>query len=456
MSYLRDYLDYASANEAPEMFHVLSGYFTLSCATGRRTWMRFADHFVFPNIYVMLVGGAGNGKSEALNRAKRVLHELGVEYSGSVETPEGMWRYMAGSPDAKPPVESPVARIQRGPTGALESVYPMAIIASEFINFIGTNPEGWVSALNDIFDCEDYKYRTKNMGTDVLKNPYLTLLGALTTEVSATLHKQNIIGTGLGRRTLFMFGERRWEDPNPWPVMTDFERDARVRVVAHLRQVEKTSGEFTLTPAAHQWWDAWYRENNLAVPKMLTNLKSWYGTKAARLMELAMLTSLSEGFDLKIDVPHLEVPLAYLSLLEADLPKVFGGVGRNELAAIAQRILEYVNVLPFPETKSSVKSKFFQECRPPTDFDDCVRYLTDSEQVKEIPVQIGSKPDALIAAPRVMAEHVVRTSSAAQLAAPGPALEWAKKFLSDLQAGLDASVNPRPPDSVPAVEELQA
>jgi hypothetical protein len=365
MSCLRDYLDYASNNEAPEMFHVWCAYFCLSTAISRRVWMPFADTFIYPNIFVLLVGAAGNGKSEALQRAKRLLAKLNVPISGSIETPEGLWRYMAGNPGDEEKkiksVESPVKKTCRGPYGAFIEYYPMAIIANEFVNFIGPNPDGWVAALNDIYDCHDYIYRTKGQGTDVLRNPYLTLLGALTTEVSADLQKQRIISTGLSRRTFFQFGERKWDQPQPEIIISLEERAARQRVIDHLRALQRVCGPMSFTPAARKWYHEWYCEHNPTVPSMAPNLRPWYGTKPMRLQELAMLTSLSEGTDLVIDVPHLEIPLDYLTILERDLSKIFGGVGRNELAAVAQRIFEYIAALPFPQTKNVLRSRFFSD-----------------------------------------------------------------------------------------------
>ena len=97
MSFLRDYLQYATGNEAPEMFHVWGGYVALSAAISRRVWLPFEDTAIYPNVYVMYVGPAGNGKTWAMRKVKRVLVELqNVPISGSVETSQGLWRFMGG------------------------------------------------------------------------------------------------------------------------------------------------------------------------------------------------------------------------------------------------------------------------------------------------------------------------------------------------------------------------
>jgi len=400
MSFLRDYLDYATGNEAPEMFHVWGAYAALSAAISRRVWLPFEDTAIFPNIYVMLVGPAGNGKTWAMRKAKRVLAELqNVPISGSVETPPGLWRFMNGNPKADPPVQSPVAFIARWPDGQMREVHPMTIIANEFINFISIDDQGWINALNDIFDEDVYRYRTKNMGEDILVGPYIVLLGALTNEVASDLQKSRIISTGLARRTLFQYGERKWHDPHPKPKFDAFQKDARDRCIKYLTQLQKVGGAFYWSQEIDTWWDRWYREYLVEVPKQPPAVQSWYASKSIQVLKLAMLTCLSESTKLRLEVGHFECALAYLAELEKDLFRIFGGVGRNELAAVAMKICEFIEARNVPVSKKDLKTNFFTMCKPPNEFDDCLRYLVDGDKVKEATIHVGNYIETVYATP---------------------------------------------------------
>jgi hypothetical protein len=409
MSFLRDYLDYASGNEAPEMFHVWAGYTCLSAAISRRVWLPHGDQAIFPNIYVMLVGDAGNGKSEAMRKAKRLLAELEtVPISRSVETPEGLWRFMNGEPNGNPPVESPVAFPAKWPDGQIRECHPMTIIANEFINFIGLNQQGWTNALNDIYDEDRYEYRTKNKGEDNLIGPYIVLLGALTTEVSSDLQKARIIASGFARRTLFQYGERKWNEPHPVPEYTQFQQDCRKRAVFHAKGLQKVAGAFTQTEEAVAWWDEWYREHSVNVPKQEPQIKSWHTSKPHQVIKIAMLTSLSESYDLVLKAEHLQVALEYINLLETDLFKVFGGVGRNELAAVAMKIYDFVSGLKEPLSRRRLKSTFWGMCKPPNDFDECFTFLCNEGKIASKFLQIGSTGDDVVATPQVLAAFEAR------------------------------------------------
>jgi hypothetical protein len=407
MSFLRDYLEYSTGNEAPEMFHVWGGYVALSAAISRRVWLPFEDTEIFPNLYVMFVGPAGNGKTWAMRKVKRVLVELpDIPISGSVETPPGLWRFMNGNQRSDPPIESPVAFPTRWPDGHLREVHPMTIIANEFINFISVDDKGWINALNDIYDEDIYRYRTKNQGEDILVGPYIVLLGALTNEVASDLQKAHIISTGLARRTLFQYGERQWDNPHPKPTFDEHQRAARDRCIKHLRRLQKVGGAFYWSEEVNEWWNEWYCAYLVEVPKQPPAIQSWYASKSIQVLKLAMLTCLSEDLQLRLEVPHFECALAYLAEMERDLFRIFGSAGRNELAGVAIKIGEYIEAQNEPVSLRDLRTNFFQMCRPPNDFSDCLQYLIDSGRAQKAMAKIGNFFEEVFATPQAMRAFV--------------------------------------------------
>lgn len=407
MSFLRNYLTYASGNEAPEMFHVWAAYTAISAAVARKVWLPFEDIAIYPNIYVMLVGDAGNGKSWAMQKCKRLLAKVpGVCISGSLETPQGLLRFMAGNDKADPPVESPVKMLVKWPDGQLRETHPMTLVANEFVNFISLDDKGWINMLNDIYDEDVYHYRTKNQGEDNLIGPYIVMLGALTTDVSHDLQKARIISTGLARRTFFQYGERRWFDPVPKPAFTAEQEAARTAALSHLLKLRQVNGPFVWTPEVDAWWTAWYRDHLALVPRRAPQIKSWFASKSTQLLKLAMLTALSERDDKVLCVGDFRVALAYLETLERDLPRIFGGTGRNELAGVAQKILDYMEGQPAPIAHKSLKATFFSSCKPPNDFEECLNFLLAADKLKRATLTVGQRVDDIIATPPVMEKFV--------------------------------------------------
>jgi hypothetical protein len=415
------------------------------------------DQAIFPNLYCMLVGDAGCGKSTALRRAKRMLAELGtVPISRNVETPEGLWRFMAGDPSVNPPIPSPVQFIAKWPDGQLRECHPMTIIANEFVNFISKDREGWTGALNDIYDEDKYEYRTKNKGEDLLIGPYIVILGALTTDVSHTLQKASIIGTGFARRCIFQYGERKFHEPHSRQSFSSEQAAARIRAFEHLQRVQKLAGEFSLSTETWNWWDNWYNEHTTSIPTVATpSTKGWFTSKPNQVLRLGMLTSLSEGLDRLITIPHLELSVAYLTEMEKDLYQVFGGVGRNELAAVAVKIQEHVAAQANPISRQSLKTMFFTMCKPPNEFSDCITYLVNSGRLKEMTMTVrtssGPVTEVVVATPEVMEQFVKREASATHGSEVAPSIRSGNGNGADRPTTLlptPDSNSARPPTSV--------
>lgn len=406
MSFLRDYLLYASDNEAPEMFHVWAAYTALSSAISRKVWLPQGRKPLYTNIYVMLVGDAGNGKSLVMHYCKELMSLTGdIPISRSVETPQGLLRYMGGNAKSDPPIESPVRFTCGWPDGVLRDCHPMTILANEFVDFISMDEMGWIHMLNNIFDEGNvYSYRTKGQGEDYLEGPYIVLLGGLTTDIAHEMQKARIISTGLARRTIFQYGERRWDNPHAILRETPEQAEAFRRCLTHMKllRTPAVSGPFRWTDDTIKWWTAQYDDNSRKHRTRSPTLKSWFASKPDQVLKLAMLTSLSEDTNLEIKIPHIETALAFLDRMEEDLGRIFGGAGRNELAAVAIKIEDYIKALQEPISRKRLKALFFQACKPPNDFDDCLRFLIDGDRVTEKTVQVGEFFDTIIATRETM------------------------------------------------------
>lgn len=419
MSFISDYLHWSTDNETPEMFQLWGGMTVLSSMASRRVWLPWDKGAIYAQLYTLLVGEAGSGKSVAMNFVKQMLAQPGIDlpYSGNIETHQGLLRFMAGEPTKKPePIESPVAFMAMGPGGKLSKVHPMTIVGNEFTNFISADEAGWMNMLNDIFMQDRYLYRTKGQGTDIIEAPFICVLAGLPTEMSHDLQKQKVIASGFSRRTIFQFGERDWNNPRPRLSQNDSQLAAFSRCLDHLKQIKKLSGPFSWTPEADTWWDKWYRQHNPMVPKRPPQLRPWYGTKPDRLLQVAMLVSLSEGFTKVLDAPYLEVALAFLERMEGDLYRVFGGSGRNELAPVAHKIFTYISGLSEPIGKKQLMINFLSDLSAKNnmhkEFDSCLEILEQESKIDKLTVAIHHPTtqtilayDILIGLPLVIAAH---------------------------------------------------
>lgn len=416
MSFIRDYLIYADGDEVPKMFHLWGAYVCLSAAIGRKVWKAWGDNAIYPNLYVMYVGDAGNGKSWAMGKVKRVLTAvpgMTEQFSSSIETPQALIRRMVGDDSKTPPVQGLGKFPVKWPDGVTRDSHHAIIMASEFINYISLQDKEWVNVLNDIYDTDNYHYHTLAQGAMInVTGPYITMLGALTTEVSNDLQKQRIVATGFARRTLFQYGERQWHAPVSEPTFTPEQAKAKARAIERLRELRQLGGEFQWADeSVAKWWTKWYEDHTRSVPKKSPQVKSWFSSKPVQVLKLAMLTSLADSSDLKIREIDLQIAIEQLGNLELDLHKVFGGAGRNELASIGVKITEYLTTLNeviFWKTLYGQTFPMFDKRDPMKDFEATLTWLKDQNQIAECSGMVANftTPVRLIGTPAVIARFV--------------------------------------------------
>ena len=143
---------------------------------------------------------------------------------------------------------------------------------------------------------------------------------------------------------------------------------------------------------AKKFYEDWYI--NLKIPNDDT-VRGYYKSKHIQLLKVSMLLSLSESTDMVLQRRHLEFGLELLKLAEANLLKVFQGMGRNELHAVANKALDYLRATDLREVdldgkrasvrimpEKQLKALLFKDAGG-RDIDDIIAHLVSTEKVRK-------------------------------------------------------------------------
>lgn len=297
------------------------------------------DYFtIFPNLYVVLVGDAGNRKTSAMHSAERLLLEIGgVPLSAECVSKEQLIIDMVDqerSLDGLPP----------GPHYDNKRVYsPLIVCASELSEFLQISGAGMIGFLTDVFDKQtDYEHKTKNKGCRIIRGPFLNLIACTTPDWITTYLKTDIISGGFSRRTLFV-NESEKAGRIPFPKVTPEMQQCWVEAVTYGRSLQGVKGPFTWLPETREFYSNWYI--NLEIPKD-PNVKGYYETKHIQALKLAMLVALSESPELVLRPSHIIGALEILSLVEDKLARVFQSIGKNFLNASSTKLLDILRSSP--------------------------------------------------------------------------------------------------------------
>ena len=96
MNFLERYLFYNSGNEVNRNYHLWTALSMLASCTSRHVWCRMGYFTIYPNLYVVLLGPAGNGKTTAMRCGKDLISELGsTPLSADCQSTEDLVRMLA-------------------------------------------------------------------------------------------------------------------------------------------------------------------------------------------------------------------------------------------------------------------------------------------------------------------------------------------------------------------------
>lgn len=330
MSFLNDYREYTAGNESPPTYHLFCSLVALSSIVSRRVWVDLGYFKIYPNLYVVLVGPPGAKKSTAISIARGLLHALkSVPFSGECTSKEKLILDMVDNERAVDGLADQFAE---------QRVYtPLTVMASELSEFFQISGDGMVGLLTDLFDIQfPYEHKTKNKGSVIINGPYLCVLAGTTPSWMTSYLKQDIITGGFTRRCLFVYES----EPGPrraFPVITGDMRAAWFRVFQAAERLSKLRGPFTWTDEAKAWYTHWYETHERPKDE---NTTGYYETRHVQLIKLAMLFAISEDEVLELRLNHFLAGLEFLRIIEVNLGRVFEGMGRNDLNAVATKVLD--------------------------------------------------------------------------------------------------------------------
>lgn len=329
MAYLQNYMTWNQGTEVPENYYFWSGISSLAALVNGQVWIKMGRYQIFPNMYIVLIGPPGNGKTASLRRAEKLTRSFkDISLSAQSETAEGLVRFMRDSCVKTIPLDKETVPFT-----------PVTCYLSELSNFFGRDPGGMIDLLTGIWDCggENYHRRTKGQGEDILPRPNLNLLGCTTQDWITTYLKSDIIGGGFTRRVVFV-NEMMTDDALrvSWPDDTPETLKARANCISYGTILREIRGEMSYGVGARAYWDYWYNTRPISREP---DIRGYHKSKPTLLLKVAMLVALSKAPERIVNVEDLEIALALLDKTETHLLKVFQGIGKNPLNVIATQIM---------------------------------------------------------------------------------------------------------------------
>jgi len=332
------FLKYTENSEPPLLFRKWTAISCLAAALQRKVRVEWGTALTFfPNFYIVLVGPSATGKGTAMNPGLNILNEVpAVRMSAQATSLQALIRHLK---------DTNLTDIDRD-TGNQQFHSSLTVFSKEFTVFLGYHNRELMAALCDWYDCDrKWAYETISRKREEITGVWVNMIAATTPDLIRSSLPIESIGGGLTSRIIFVY-ERKAGKLVTLPTETNEERQLFVDLVQDLESISLMSGKFGWTESFTGLWNDWCVENHANPPFKDTKFDGYNGRRRVHLMKLAMISSVSHGYnELALTRDDLERAIKLLLEVEANMGQVFSGVGKSDISDIMFRINAFLMTL---------------------------------------------------------------------------------------------------------------
>jgi Protein of unknown function (DUF3987) len=269
-SFLSAYIAYCAAcTDSNAAFHILGGLIALAQTLPTHIGIPLGDSLLRGNIYGIVVGPSGDRKTAALKISKRMLEETSVGYI--TESP-GSWEGL---------VEGLRERPQQ------------CIFYEEFGVFLAQTEAGYQlpmkTMLTQVYDCGDIGRALAKSRKGAIKDPRVSLFGAVTPEYLERHTEPTDWEGGFFNRFLVIYANRERTFRMQPPAVTG--RGALLDKLQVLASLDSFSSEPCLgyAPSAMPIWNEWYDKTQKRMHESTNNVRGALARADALVHKIALL-----------------------------------------------------------------------------------------------------------------------------------------------------------------------
>ena len=333
-NFITDYVSLSQGTEIPDIFALWCAVAGVSCALGRRTWLDMGTFTIYPNFYIVLVGGSGRvRKSTAISQIEGVLRTMSPPPNliSQKITPEALLEALSGvnTTDAK-------ILLKKNSTGFL--------VADELNMFLNRKSyeSGLAGILIQLYDCKEVvAYHTKGRGVETVNDSCFGILSGSTVDWIRNAIPEDAVGGGLTSRFIFVYVQ----DPCPpvaFPSFSDEKRAIKENLVRQLQVIATLEGQFKLDEEAKKFFSKEYIRFATSSEFFDDKNLSGYGSRrGVHLLKIAMVFAAAEQ-SLLITLSHVTGAVQMLESAERHLTQVLTLITASEAGTLVTSILDYI------------------------------------------------------------------------------------------------------------------
>lgn len=313
---------------SPAIFRKWTAIHAIGAIGARRVWSRVAGGSIYPNLFVLLVGPPGVGKSQALSPMSGFLRKAqAVKLAPNDMSKQSMLDVLSKSTDA---FEHNREHFD---------FHFMAIIISELSNFMPQYDIGIAGALTQLWDCEDLNEESKRVSkaSGAINFPGVSMICGTTEGNLGNTIGENMWRSGFMARIIMVHSTEKIVPKNMFADSTFDAKLAKQLVLGLARLREKPFvGPMLWTPEAQLSLQS-FRENSDDTAPSHTRLEHYNTRRWMQLTKLAMIAALAQG-RMSVEGEDFLAASTWLFEAETHMPAIFTGMVSSSDGAILEQL----------------------------------------------------------------------------------------------------------------------
>ena len=330
--WIEGFMTLTSGITSPELFRKWAAIYTLSAALERKVWLRTSSGVLYPNLYVVLIGPPGVGKTEVIWRGREALQDLGTHHIA----PSSVTK--ASLVDALQKAGRHIVRPKETPASVIFN--SLQIVSNELGVLLPAYDTEFMNALQDLYDCKTYSEtrRTRDLAIDV-KNPQISILAGCTPSYLQGIMPEGAWDQGFISRVILIYSGERIIRP-----LFDFAEEAPDETKALRKELKKRAelyGRVSFTPEAAQQLERWHASGGEPRPEH-PKLYHYTSRRTVHALKLSVVAAVSETAALTITGEHVRRALDWLVEAELYMEDIFKEMSSTSHGELLQDIWHFI------------------------------------------------------------------------------------------------------------------
>lgn len=344
--WIDSYVKHTENMEVPELFRLWSGISAISGVLERRVWTVSRKGRLYPNMFVVLVGEPASGKTLMVNEVRKLW--VNIDAKNFHVGPDNPTK--ASFLDS---LEKASRTIINGSSTFPLHFHFLNLACREFGVLVQPNDVQFMEDLTDLFDCPIKYWAPRRTSVSVdIDRPGVNILAAATPGKLAEVLPELSWHQGFASRLFLIHGA---------PI-SDFgdqfeeREEMAVNVLAGpLKDFHRNLlGQFHWSSAAKAASNAWKLDLFKPVPEY-SRLRHYNSRRNSHSMKLAMISAVSAGHGLEVQLSDFERARAWMIEAEGAMPNVFRSMYQRSDTQLIDDLAHFVRTRYFNQPREGRK-----------------------------------------------------------------------------------------------------